>query len=63
MVGMTDAIKTLPADCYVAIRIVDNKVIGIRDIKENEFILTFKALIELQKMAGYKVVSPDGDEL
>lgn len=45
MVDVTDVITTLPANCYVAIRVKDNKVVGTRDIKDDEFILTFKALI------------------
>ncbi|MGM0512972.1 MAG: hypothetical protein ACQER3_09840 [Pseudomonadota bacterium] len=60
MADMTDAINALPANCYVAIRMVNNRVVGTRDIKDDEFILTFKALIEMQKMAGYTVVSPEG---
>lgn len=60
MVNMTDAINALPANCYVAIRKVNNKVVGTRNIKDDEFILTFKTLIEIQKMAGYTVVSPEG---
>lgn len=60
MADMTDAINALPANCYVAIRKVNNQVVGTRDIKDDEFILTFKALIEIQKMAGYTVVSPEG---
>lgn len=60
MVDVADFIGSLPANCYIAIRIVDGQIIGTRDIKEDEFILTFKALIEIQKMAGYTVVSPEG---
>jgi hypothetical protein len=63
MVDVTDVIKKLPANCYVAIRVKDNKVVGTRDIKHDEFILTFKALIEIQKLAGYTVVSPEGIKL
>ncbi|MBC3213417.1 hypothetical protein [Serratia fonticola] len=63
MVDVTDVIKTLPANCYVAIRVKDNKIVGARDIKDDEFILTFKSLIEMQKLAGYTVVSPEGIKL
>ncbi|MBP0999910.1 hypothetical protein [Serratia fonticola] len=63
MANMTDAINALPANCYVAIRKVNNKVVGTRNIKDDEFILTFKALIEIQKLAGYTVVSPEGIKL
>jgi hypothetical protein len=59
----SDVIDYLPRDGRVVVQCKDGHVVNVRKVYPDEHIASFNALIELAKLAGYSVVSPDGNKL
>ncbi|EJA2550654.1 hypothetical protein MWS75_002687 [Serratia marcescens] len=63
MIDFECLIKSLPSTGRVVITCEKGVITGTRIVKENEYIASFNALIDLAKLAGYSVVRPDGNAL
>lgn len=63
MIDIKDLVKSLPNTGRVIVTCDNNVITGSRVVKENEHIVSFNALIDLAKTAGYSIVRPDGNAL
>ncbi|HIE1305787.1 TPA: hypothetical protein ACXJRF_000648 [Serratia marcescens] len=63
MIDFEDLLKSLPNTGKIVITCDNGSITGTRIVKENEYVASLNALIELAKSAGYSVVRPDGNAL
>ncbi|MBP1129002.1 hypothetical protein JOE25_000545 [Serratia sp. PL17] len=63
MIDVEDLLKSLPSTGRMVITCENGAIAGTRIVKENEYIVSFNALIGLAKSAGYSIVRPDGNAL
>ncbi|HGM5163722.1 TPA: hypothetical protein ACKPZB_000035 [Serratia marcescens] len=63
MIDIKDLVKSLPSTGRMVITCENGAITGTRIVKDNEYIVSFNALIEMAKSAGYSVVRPDGNAL
>ncbi|MBA5203075.1 hypothetical protein H2Y57_05160 [Pectobacterium aroidearum] len=63
MIDIDLVIKSIPENGRVLITCEDGEVTSIRIVAENEHVTTFNALIDLAKLAGYSIVSSNGNTL
>ncbi|GKV93540.1 hypothetical protein H2Y56_05990 [Pectobacterium aroidearum] len=63
MIDIDLVIKSIPESGRVLITCENGDVTSIRIVAENEHVTTFNALIDLAKLAGYNIVSSNGNTL
>lgn len=63
MIDIDLVIKSIPENGRVLITCENGEVTNIRIVAENEHVTTFNSLIDLAKLAGYSIVSSNGNTL
>ncbi|WP_249232713.1 hypothetical protein [Brenneria tiliae] len=63
MIDAEKITEILPTNGCVVVTCKNGSIVNIRQLGDDEHVAALNALIDLAKIAGYRIVKPDGNAL